>query len=247
MGWWSGREEKASEPETSGTVDGKNRLEFSFEEVQDTDYVELPEFLTAGRSGESSGSIGLGGGRGGSGGLERLPGNLKGVGPVFGGSFDLNKGLSAQDYLFKEDFQEVRKKGWAEQLVYLGGMAYLTGASIGGSHGLYEGLKSSRGKPTKLRVNAILNAMGKRGSLLANAMGVLAIMFSGFETLMYHYTRDDQMVNYIVAGAGAGALFKSTAGRRMAAVWALGIACASTAGIYASRRGIYGRSVQGIL
>eukprot|EP00179_Madagascaria_erythrocladioides_P004791 CAMPEP_0198317280 /NCGR_PEP_ID=MMETSP1450-20131203/6804_1 /TAXON_ID=753684 ORGANISM="Madagascaria erythrocladiodes, Strain CCMP3234" /NCGR_SAMPLE_ID=MMETSP1450 /ASSEMBLY_ACC=CAM_ASM_001115 /LENGTH=268 /DNA_ID=CAMNT_0044020469 /DNA_START=51 /DNA_END=857 /DNA_ORIENTATION=- len=151
------------------------------------------------------------------------------------------------DYVFAEDFDEVRKKGWGEQMVYLTGASYLTGATVGCTWGLVEGLRGSVGKTRRLRANAVLNSMGKRGALIGQSMGVLALVFSGMESIMYHYTRDDTALNYVAAGAGAGLLFKSTKGLRAAGQWGVGIACVTTGLVYASRQGYYGRSVRGIL
>lgn len=157
------------------------------------------------------------------------------------------RGASGVDYVFSEDYVDVRKKCATEQLTYLGGMAYLTGAAIGGTAGFVEGVRSSAGKASKLRINAVLNATGKRGALLANSMGVLALAFSLSESMIYNYTSDDTIGNYAAAGAAAGAIFKSTRGPRVAAIWAAAGAATAVGTIYASRQGVYGRGLQGAL
>lgn len=151
------------------------------------------------------------------------------------------------DYVFSDDYAEIRKKGVGEQLVYYTGSAYLSGAFIGGGVGLTQGLRESAGKASKLRLNAVLNAVGKRGVAASNSLAVLALMFSLSEAAVYHYTSDDTAVNYAAAGAATGAIFKCTRGVRVAGVWAAAGAATALATVYASRNGTYGRGLQGLL
>lgn len=151
------------------------------------------------------------------------------------------------DYVFADDYKDMRKKSGAEQLTFMAGSAYLTGAILGGSRGFYEALRASAGKPAKLRLNAVLNGSGKRGSALANAFGVLALGFSLSESALYNYTNDETLGNYALAGALAGGIYKSTRGPRVAAVWAAAGAVTALGTVYASRQGYYGRGLQGVL
>lgn len=151
------------------------------------------------------------------------------------------------DYVFAEDYKATRKKGWGEQLVYLGGLSYLTGGIVGGGIGLATAVRESAGKTGKLRLNAILNGAGKRGALFANSMGVLALTFSLSETGIYNLTEQDSVLNYAAAGAAAGAVFKSTKGPRVAAIWSLGGMAVAVGAVYASREGMYGAGLQGAL
>lgn len=153
----------------------------------------------------------------------------------------------AVDYVFAEDYRSFRKKSGTEQLTYLTGGSYLTGAIIGGSRGFYDAMRASAGKGTKLRLNAVLNATGKRGAIMANTFGVLALAFSLSESALYNYTSDETLGNYAAAGATAGALFKSTRGPRTAAVWAAAGAVTALGTVWASREGYYGRGLQGVL
>lgn len=151
------------------------------------------------------------------------------------------------DYVFAEDYKAARKKSGGEQLTYLAGGSYLAGAFAGGALGLAEAARESAGKTGKLRLNAALNATGRRGALLANSMGVLALSFSLGETLLHNVRGEDGVVNYAAAGAAAGAIFKSTRGVKAAGIWAVGGAAVAVGAVYASREGVYGRRVQGIL
>lgn len=170
--------------------------------------------------------------------------NLDGINP---GAIGLGGGGYGGGYLGDSDFFEVRRRGFGEQLTYLAGLSYLSGAAIGGSRGLVGALSSSRGKSFKLRLNAVLNGMGKRGALLANSMGILALLFATSEYALFNATREDDAVNYAVAGGVAGAVFKSTKGLRAAGLWGAAGAAVGLGAVYASRQGVYGREVQGLL
>ncbi|GAB0496629.1 hypothetical protein MMPV_007942 [Pyropia vietnamensis] len=153
------------------------------------------------------------------------------------------------DYLFLDSpgGGGVRKKSWSEQLTYMAGLAYLTGGTAGVAAGARAGLAASAGKPRKLRINAVLNAAGRRGALAANSAAVLAVLFSAAETAAYGMADEDGAANYAAAGAVAGGVFKSTRGVRVAGAWALGGAALGLAGVYASRQGVYGRGLRGAL
>lgn len=151
------------------------------------------------------------------------------------------------DYVFAEDYKDMRKKSPAEQLTFLTGSSYLSGIIAGTSMGLAQAIPESAGKPTRLRVNAVLNAVSKRSTSLGNSFGVLALAFSLSESALYNYTHDETLTNYAAAGAMAGAIFKSTSGIRPVAMWGVGGACFALATVYASRKGYYGRGLQGVL
>jgi len=176
-------------------------------------------------------------------------GAIRGLGAAGGGGGGLGFGYdpNSLDYLFNEDFLEYRKKTWGEQMTYLGGVSYLTGSIAGGAYGFAEAARASRGKSAKLFVNAALNSVGKRATVAAQGMGVCAIMFSAFESIIYHYRSDDLPENYIAAGALTGMLYKSTRGIKSAGVWGAGLAALGGGLIYASRQGMYGSQVQGLL
>jgi hypothetical protein len=176
------------------------------------------------------------------------PGTLAPALGMYGGGGGAVAGRTpGLDYVFAEDYKAARKKGGGEQLTYLAGGSYLAGAAAGGAVGLASAVRVSAGKTGKLRLNAVLNATGKRGALAANSMGVLALTFSLSETALHNITKEDSVANYAAAGAAAGALFKSTRGLRTAGIWAAGGAAVAVGAIYASREGVYGRRLQGIL
>eukprot|EP00188_Purpureofilum_apyrenoidigerum_P003746 Plantae.Rhodophyta-Purpureofilum_apyrenoidigerum.ctg39994.p1 GENE.Plantae.Rhodophyta-Purpureofilum_apyrenoidigerum.ctg39994~~Plantae.Rhodophyta-Purpureofilum_apyrenoidigerum.ctg39994.p1 ORF type:complete len:270 (+),score=53.44 Plantae.Rhodophyta-Purpureofilum_apyrenoidigerum.ctg39994:52-810(+) len=195
---------------------------------------------------------------GGASGVDAAPelkfGNLDYIAPgtvapalgVYGGGNDLN-------YLFAEDFLDYRKKTWGQQMMYWAGTSWVVGGAFGGLQGVVEGLKSSMGKSLKLRVNSLLNAVGKRGLLVANTAGVLALMLSMFESTSYNFiTQDESPVNYAISGVAAGLLFKSTKmrtppGLKQAAMWSAGLSALGLGVIYPTRQGYYGKELQGML
>jgi import inner membrane translocase subunit TIM23 len=197
------------------------------------------------------------------------------VAPALGIYAPLGRRSGDVDYLFAEEYHDYRHKSWGEQLTFWAGVSYLSGAIIGGSMGLREGIQKgnemvaemvspaaergvgsastaslsvSTASKAKLRANALLNAVGRRAGRLGNAAGIVAILFSGFESFL-HWFRDDvdDAWNYVGAGALAGAIYKSTAGLRVVSLWSTGLATVGLVGLYGARRGIYGRRVRQLL
>ncbi|KAJ1517127.1 Mitochondrial import inner membrane translocase subunit tim23 [Coelomomyces lativittatus] len=68
----------------------------------------------------------------------------------------------------------VPSRGWSDDLCYGTGTAYVSGLAFGGAWGFLQGLSVPLDIPSnKLRINAILNAMSRRGPFVANSFGVL--------------------------------------------------------------------------
>lgn len=151
------------------------------------------------------------------------------------------------DYVFSDDYMDIRRKSFGEQLQYLTGAAFLGGAFLGGGYGAFEGLRASAGKNTKLRLNAVLNATGKRGIAASNGLAVVALLFTFAEGGIYQYASDETAANYALAGAATGALFKSTRGLRAMGMSSAAGAAIALATVYLTRQGTYGRGLQGIL
>ncbi|KAI2230286.1 Mitochondrial import inner membrane translocase subunit tim23 [Ophidiomyces ophidiicola] len=128
------------------------------------------------------------------------------------------------DYLTLEDsaFNELPgsqsalpSRGWSDDLSYGTGTTYLTALSIGGLWGLTEGLKKTPPTaPPKLRLNAVLNSVTRRGPFLGNSAGVMAMVYNGINSTLGYARGKHDAVNSIVAGALSGMLFKSTRGLR---------------------------------
>lgn len=105
-------------------------------------------------------------------------------------------------------------RGFTDDLCYGTGITYLSGLSIGGAWGLQEALRSSSGQPPKLRLNAVLNAVTRRGPFLGNSAGVIAITYNCINSLIGYVRGKHDAGNTVLAGALSGMVFKSTRGVR---------------------------------
>eukprot|EP01135_Chromosphaera_perkinsii_P002088 Nk52_evm22s217 gene=Nk52_evmTU22s217 len=118
----------------------------------------------------------------------------------------------------RQDAGSKRLKGFGERMTYTTGTSYLCGLTVGGVWGLYEGVRYPEGKSFNLRVNSILNSCGRRGPLIGNSMGSLAVMYSFIDGVVVKARGEDDMFNTIGSAALTGALYKSTAGLRAVGV-----------------------------
>lgn len=125
---------------------------------------------------------------------------------------------SAPEYLFPDE-AAVQRRNWSENLTYYTGCGYGVGAVTGGAKGAFEGLRSQELSDTmKIRVNRVLNASGHKGRTMGNTLGILGLLYAGFESTASHYRGSDDMLNTVIAGLGTGALYKAAAGPRTAAI-----------------------------
>ncbi|KAF9104675.1 Mitochondrial import inner membrane translocase subunit tim23 [Mortierella sp. AM989] len=125
-------------------------------------------------------------------------------------------------------------RGWVEDLTYGTGLTYAAGLSLGGAFGFYEGARSSPSPAIKIRLNTVLNSMTRRGPFIGNSAGVMALMYSGINSVIGKSRGNYDPLNSVAAGALTGAIFKSTAGLRAAG--SAGGVCAVLAGIWAFGR-----------
>ncbi|KAI9891710.1 MAG: Mitochondrial import inner membrane translocase subunit tim23 [Vezdaea aestivalis] len=133
-------------------------------------------------------------------------------------------GASSLDYLTLEDSQlsdlpgaqsALPSRGFTDDLCYGSGVTYLAALSTGGLWGLGEGLqKMPSNAPPKLRLNAVLNSITRRGPFLGNSAGVVAMCYNGFNSTIGYYRGKHDASNSIAAGALSGMLFKSTRGAK---------------------------------
>ncbi|OUM62558.1 hypothetical protein PIROE2DRAFT_61820 [Piromyces sp. E2] len=88
--------------------------------------------------------------------------------------------------------------------------------------GLYGFLKGwTKPQPVlnyKLRLNRALNLSTKYGPWAGNSMGVLGLMYTSFDTMLKNIRKDEpnDYYNHVGAGFLSGALYKSTAGLKVA-------------------------------
>ncbi|KAG0225760.1 Mitochondrial import inner membrane translocase subunit tim23 [Actinomortierella wolfii] len=128
----------------------------------------------------------------------------------------------------------VPSRSWTDDMTYGTGMTYITGLSLGGAYGFFEGLRSSPSPAFRIRLNTVLNSMTRRGPFIGNSAGVLALMYNGINSSIGSARGHHDPLNSVAAGALTGAIFKSTAGIRAAGT-AAGV-CAVVAGLWSVAR-----------
>jgi import inner membrane translocase subunit TIM23 len=154
--------------------------------------------------------------------------------PLAGLNKDTLEYLSLEDSALSElpgGQSVLPSRGFTDDLCYGTGITYLTGLSIGGAWGLQEGLRRSDGQPPKLRLNAVLNAVTRRGPFLGNSAGVISIVYNCINSLIGYGRGKHDAANTILAGALSGMVFKSTRGVRPMMI--SGGMVASVAGLWA--------------
>ncbi|KIS67388.1 putative TIM23 complex essential channel-forming subunit [Mycosarcoma maydis] len=115
----------------------------------------------------------------------------------------------------------VPSRGWSDDLCYGTGTTYLSGLAIGGLLGAREGLFRPLGidNPTfRLRLNAVLNQVTRRGSFFGNSAGVIALIYNLVDASIDGVRGKHDIYGAVAAGGVSGALFKCTAGVRLMAV-----------------------------
>merc|ERR1712196_169745 len=135
----------------------------------------------------------------------------------------------------EQDYNQLFRRSWGERLTYHCGAAYLIGLTSGGIVGVGQGLRDSVGERRRIRINSVLNATGRRGPGWGNSLGCIAMMGSIFESIAYNVRGEDDILNSVGAGALTGALYKSTAGPRVAGQFAIGLGVVAAAGSFLSK------------
>ncbi|KNE62976.1 mitochondrial import inner membrane translocase subunit [Allomyces macrogynus ATCC 38327] len=131
---------------------------------------------------------------------------------------------SGVEYIFTDDSPLhaasggfVPSRSWTDDLCYGTGTAYLSGLLFGGSWGFVQGMRIPLPVASaKLRVNAVLNAMTRRGPFVANSIGVLALMYNSMNSAITSQVGTaNAPAASVMAAASAGALFKATSTLRL--------------------------------
>lgn len=131
----------------------------------------------------------------------------------------LDKGVEYLD-LEEEKLNQVEgsqglipSRSWTDDLCYGTGAVYLMGLGLGGLSGFQHGVRTlPAGAPGKVQLNHILNNITKRGPFLGNNAGVLALTYNLIDSSLDGLRGKHDDVNSVVAGALAGALFRSSRG-----------------------------------
>eukprot|EP00884_Botryococcus_braunii_P013245 jgi/Botrbrau1/21921/Bobra.0249s0045.1 len=129
---------------------------------------------------------------------------------------------SQPEFLFSEE-ATVHRRSWSENLTYYTGTGYLSGAVLGGGQGAIGAVRTAPeiGPNTaRLRLNRLLNMSGRTGRSAGNALGVLGLFFSSFESGIGYLAdgRTSDAVNSVAAGFCTGALYRTPRGPRAAVV-----------------------------
>ncbi|EER35120.1 mitochondrial import inner membrane translocase subunit TIM23 [Candida tropicalis MYA-3404] len=107
----------------------------------------------------------------------------------------------------------IPSRSWTDDLCYGTGAVYLLGLGIGGLWGFQTGVNTlPENAPGKVKLNHILNNITKRGPFMGNSAGVLALTYNLIDSSIDGIREKHDDLNSVVAGALAGALFKSSAG-----------------------------------
>ncbi|XRB11063.1 mitochondrial import inner membrane translocase subunit TIM23 [Pseudoscourfieldia marina] len=244
MGWFGSSSSSSSSASSVGVSSAGEHTESSLQGGAQSSSASATDYGAA-TLGEASGGAMMGAGGGGA----RMHNPYEGL----HGTIDpaLLKNVytlpKAPEQLFTEQ-AVVNRRSWSENLTYYCGTGYLIGGAAGGAVGAREALTTPAPKgvadTSRLRANRLLNATGHYGRSAGNAAGVLglyyALMESGALNSMDAYLHTESgSVAAVVAGAGAGALYKSAAGsRRMAVAASVGAVAAGT--IHAIGRTVFG-------
>lgn len=70
----------------------------------------------------------------------------------------------------------------------------------------------------KIRVNRFLNVLGYRGCVYGNMVGILGLMYVGFESMVFYYRVMDDMLNMVIVGLGMGVMYKVVVGLWMVVI-----------------------------
>jgi len=99
-------------------------------------------------------------------------------------AFTSDPSLWSKEEEFVFSTESDKKRSWNEKMFFRTGSSYLSGISVGGTWGLYEGLRNPDGKTSKLRINSVLNGMTRRGPFVANSVAVLALMYTCIDEIV---------------------------------------------------------------
>jgi len=118
------------------------------------------------------------------------------------------------------------------------GGSVMTGAALGGLSGSYLGIRETMaaGLTGGVRRTQMLNVITKRGAASANALGVIAVMYSGFGVILSFLRGTDDELNTLVAATTTGLLYKSSVGLRRCAIGgAVGFSLAAVYCLWSSK------------
>lgn len=116
------------------------------------------------------------------------------------------------DFIFPEGASHQRGR-FELAFSQIGGSVFLGGA-VGGVRGFYNGLRETKELTGPVKRTQMLNFITKRGASMAQAVGVVALMYSIFGVVISKVRGADDELNTLAAGTATGLLYKSSAGWR---------------------------------
>ena len=151
-------------------------------------------------------------------------------------------GAAAGGGQHQPEYLEYNSRDWTSRMFLNTGGVYLFGIATAGLYGAGEGWRKAAGMKGKIRLNSLLNHSAMRGSRLGNALGVLAVIFSGVEALADKYHVADlvgghEWASPISAAVATGALYRCTHGPKAMALAGL------TGGVFVGVMATAGRQV----
>lgn len=142
-------------------------------------------------------------------GFDKLFGALKAVAP------SSNSNAERQlEFLFEDEYV-ANGPSWGARICYGSGLSYLVGLALGGSWGLFDGLRNPAGITSRLRMNCILNSCTARGPFVANNLAMLALVYNLVHGAVIK-AREGKYDIYSSVGSAtlAGLIYKSTKGAK---------------------------------
>jgi len=140
--------------------------------------------------------------------------------------------LQQPEYLFDTE----AKRGKLEKSFTAIGSAVCIGSAMGGSYGLFNGMRATAAMHGALRRTQIMNYTLKSGGLVSNAFGTVAVSYSLLHCLLANVPviEDNDEAKSVISGTLTGLFFKSTSGAQkcarggligfgLSALWALGL------------------------
>ncbi|EPR60150.1 mitochondrial inner membrane translocase subunit TIM17, putative [Toxoplasma gondii ME49] len=110
-------------------------------------------------------------------------------------------------------------KQFGDKVTYSAGISYAAGLTLGGLYGFGAGLKRG-GSTARLRLNAILNGCSDYAPKAGAQLGTITLFYCCFNNLLGLF-REDEPTNAPIAGAAAGALYKSMASWKVLGAYSL--------------------------
>jgi Tim17/Tim22/Tim23/Pmp24 family len=125
------------------------------------------------------------------------------------------------EYLFEDEYK-VAGPSLGSRICHGVGMSYLTGLSLGGLWGIFEGLGQASSQSARLRLNAVLNSCTRRGPFLGNNIALVAVIYNAIHGVGLKYSeREADILSTASSAATAGFLFRLSSGPKAATVAAL--------------------------